>query len=172
MFCIIFRVLSINTKKSSFALEFPFNPTDTSCILSTLSFLSKLAHQSNRPIIIAFNQPLYWKGNRLILESTDQLIKEIVLMLGNFHTIFNLLGCIGFLMAGSGLRNLLGEIYVQLLKCSLSKHIPERYVDIGWLIRFYLLRCLRRRCSITIITEILMRLQNSLKFYVTVFFHL
>ena len=87
------------------------NPTDMSCILSTLSFLSKLAHQNNRPTIIAFDQPLYWKGNRLILESTDQLIKEIVLMLGNFHTIFNLLGCIGFLMAGSGLSNILGEVY-------------------------------------------------------------
>ena len=82
-----------------------------SCILSTLSFLSKLAHQNNQPTIIAFDQPLYWKGNRLILESTDQLIKEIVLMLGNFHTIFHLLGCIGFLMAGSGLSNILGEVH-------------------------------------------------------------
>ena len=30
---------------------------------------------NNQPTIIPFDQPLYWEGNRLILESTDQFIK-------------------------------------------------------------------------------------------------
>ena len=86
------------------------DPANMSCILSTLSFLSNLAHQNNMPTVVAFDQPLYWKGSRIILESTDELIKQIVLVLGNFRTIFNLLGCIGFLMADTGLNNILHEI--------------------------------------------------------------
>ena len=87
------------------------DPNNMSCILSTPSFLSNLAHQNNMPTVVAFDQPLYWKGSRIILESTDELIKQIVLVLGNFHTIFNLLECIGFLMANTGLNNILHEIY-------------------------------------------------------------
>ena len=80
------------------------DPTNMSCILSTLSFLSNLAKQNNQPTIVAFDQPLYWKGTRIIFESADHIIQQIVLLLGNFHTIFNLLGCIGFLMADTGLK--------------------------------------------------------------------
>ena len=32
-------------------------------------------------------------------------------MLGSFHTVMNLLGCIGTLMEGSGLNEILGEVY-------------------------------------------------------------
>ena len=46
-----------------------------------------------------------------MLESSDSLIKNILLLLGNFHTTYNLLGCIGKLMAGSGLSDVLCEVY-------------------------------------------------------------
>ena len=46
-----------------------------------------------------------------MLESSDSLIKNIVLLLGNFHTTYNLLGCIGKLMAGNGLSDVLCEVY-------------------------------------------------------------
>ena len=84
-----------------------------SCIFSTLSFLSNFAHKNNQPTIVAFEQPLYWKGSQIIIESSDLLVNEITLMLGNFHTILNLLGCMGKLMDGTGLSTILAEIYGQ-----------------------------------------------------------
>ena len=89
------------------------NPTNMSCIFSTLSFLSNFAHKNNQPTIVAFDQPLYWKGSQIIIESSDLLVNEITLMLENFHTILNLLGCVGKLMDGTGLSTILTEIYGQ-----------------------------------------------------------
>ena len=89
------------------------DPTDMSCILSTLSFLSNLAKQNNQTTIVAFDQPLYLKRSRIILESADHIIQQIVLLIGNFHTNFNLLGWIGFLMADTGLKSILSEIYAE-----------------------------------------------------------
>ena len=38
-------------------------------------------------------------------------LKNIVVLLGSFHTLMNVLGTIGHLMNGSGIRNLLEVIY-------------------------------------------------------------
>ena len=87
------------------------NPSDMTCILSTLTFLSKLAANCNQPSIVTFDQPLYWKSNKIIKTTTNQLLKETVLMLGTFHTVMNLLGCIGYLMHKTGLSDILEVIY-------------------------------------------------------------
>ena len=70
-----------------------------------------MAHKYNHPTIITFDQPLFWKSSKIVSESTDNVIKNIVLLLGNFHTTYNLLGCIGKLMAGSGLSDILCNVY-------------------------------------------------------------
>ena len=38
-------------------------------------------------------------------------LKNVVVLLGSFHTLMNVLGAIGYLMNGSGIRNLLDVIY-------------------------------------------------------------
>ena len=76
-------------------------PTNITCILSTLSVLANLAHTYSQPAIVAFDQPLFWKGSKIMNQNSDILVKDVILMLGNFHTIMNLLGCIGSLMDGS-----------------------------------------------------------------------
>ena len=83
-------------------------PGDKTCILSTLEYLCKLAAKQNVTPIITFDQPLYWKAAEILLDEpqTSQL-KNIVLMLGSFHTFMNLLGAIGTLMQGTGLQNIL-----------------------------------------------------------------
>ena len=54
------------------------DPTNLSCIYSTLLFLSNLLFQNNQPTVIAFDQPLFWKGNRIIAESNIETEKNCV----------------------------------------------------------------------------------------------
>ena len=81
---------------------------DKSCILSTLDFVCNLAMRHNLPTIVTFDQPLYWKATEIIIDAPQSShLKGIVLMLGCFHTLMNLLGVIGSLMEGTGLKNIL-----------------------------------------------------------------
>ena len=65
------------------------DPTDMSCILSTITFLSNLAEMNKKPAIITFDQPLFWKASHIITQSNDSTIKGVILLLGTFHTGMN-----------------------------------------------------------------------------------
>lgn len=87
--------------------------SDPTCIFSTLKFASEHARRHNVTPIVTFDQPLWWKALMIItsepLDSDD--LRKIVLRLGGFHTEMSFLGCIGSLMAGSGLKEILESIY-------------------------------------------------------------
>ena len=88
------------------------NSSDPTCIFSTLKFVSEHARQHNVTPIISFDQPLWWKALMIIMsEPLGSDLCNIVLRLGGFHTEMSFLGCIGSLMAGSGLKELLEMIY-------------------------------------------------------------
>jgi 5'-3' exonuclease len=88
------------------------HPGDRNCILSTLEFISNLASRHHIPPILTFDQPLYWKAKEIISAAPrNSHLKEIVLLLGSFHTFMNLLGAIGTLMQGTGLTSVLGVAY-------------------------------------------------------------
>ena len=62
--------------------------------------------------IITFDQPLYWKAAEIISAAPENShLKQIVLMLGSFHTFMNLLGAVGKLMEGTGLKDILEAVY-------------------------------------------------------------
>lgn len=85
---------------------------DKSCIFSTLEYLCKLADEHKTTAVVTFDQPLYWKASEIKHEvPEDSPIRDVVLMLGSFHTLMNLLGAIGTLMDGSGIKEILGTIY-------------------------------------------------------------
>ena len=85
------------------------NPT---CIFSTLKFASEHARRHSVTPIVTFDQPLWWKALMIIMsEPLDSDLRNIVLRLGGFHTEMSFLGCIGSLMAGSGLKEILEMIY-------------------------------------------------------------
>ena len=85
---------------------------DKSCILSTLEFLSNLARKHQVSPIITFDQPLYWKATEIISDAPqNSSLKEVVLLLGCFHTFMNFLGSIGTLMQGTGLSKILEAVY-------------------------------------------------------------
>ncbi len=88
------------------------NPTDVSCIYSTLIFITEHAHRYNVQPIITFDQPLWWKAFlTTATEPANSDLRNIVLCLGGFHTEMSFLGSIGHLMAGSGLQELFELIY-------------------------------------------------------------
>ena len=85
------------------------DPTNTSCIYSTLLFVIEHAKKMKIPTAsITFDQPLWLKATGIIKEKN---LTEIVCRLGGFHTLMSFLGSIGFAMDGSGIQELFEESY-------------------------------------------------------------
>ena len=90
--------IGMNIKKKMILCFYQLNPSDMTCINSSLNFLAKLARNNTQPSIVTFDQPLYWKSSKM-----DSIIDDTVVMLGTFHTVMNLLGCIsGMLWQNQG----------------------------------------------------------------------
>ena len=89
------------------------DPTDMSCIFSTLLFLCEQATKCNVTPIVTFDQPLWWKAKLIVSNKSDSIdvLKTLIVRLGGLHTEMSFLGCIGYLMNGSGLRELAEVIY-------------------------------------------------------------
>jgi len=88
------------------------NPSDTTCIYSTLSFISENAKCHGVTPVITFDQPLWWKASMILQgEPDDSDLHKTVLRLGGLHVQMSFLGAIGHLMAGSGLHEVLDLIY-------------------------------------------------------------
>jgi len=89
------------------------NPSDVTCISSTLNFVTEHAkeHRIANPII-TFDQPLWLKAFDIIQsEPADSDLRKVIVRLGAFHAEMSFLGSIGHLMAGSGLREVLELFY-------------------------------------------------------------
>ena len=70
---------------------------------------SKLCGQNHT--IITFDQPLYYKAKDIIAACKDETFSNVFIRLGGFHLLLSFLGSVGFLMKGSGLQDLLSEVY-------------------------------------------------------------
>ena len=64
------------------------DPTNLSCIHSTLSFIHNHALRYNCTPVVTFDQPIYWKA--LAILERSNLLKMFV-RLGGFHTLMNLI---------------------------------------------------------------------------------
>ena len=74
------------------------NPSDESCIYSTLLFVEQQAQQLNIPTpCITFDQPLFIKA----FEISKAKSMNIVIRLGGFHLLISFLGGIGTIIGGS-----------------------------------------------------------------------
>ena len=94
-----------------------YNPTDISGVYSTLLFIADQAMKLNVTPVVTFDQPLYYKAI-IAAEPENSQLKEVV-MLGCFHTRMSYLGAIGFIMADSGLSEVLEQVYA----CNSVKHM-------------------------------------------------
>ncbi|GBM97083.1 hypothetical protein AVEN_134370-1 [Araneus ventricosus] len=77
-------------------------------LLYVLEYSLKYGHAT---CIITFDQPLYIKAKEVASSAENSGISKIVVRLGGFHMCVSFLGSIGFIMAGSGLKEVLSSIY-------------------------------------------------------------
>ena len=83
-------------------------PSDPTCIYSILKFVEDQARRIGiQTPCITFDQPLWYKAIAIIQENN----LNIVCRLGGFHLLMSILGSIGFLMSGSGIEELLEQVY-------------------------------------------------------------
>ena len=88
------------------------NPSDMSCIFSTLYFIACQSRKMNTTPVVTFDQPLYWKALHIVInEPEGSDVKDVIVRLGGFHTEMSFLGCIGKLMENTGLTELLSTVY-------------------------------------------------------------
>lgn len=86
--------------------------SDQTCIFSTLHFIATQGSRYGFTPVVTFDQPLWWKSMMIVANSSVTCpTKSIVLKLGGFHALMSYLGCIGHLMDGTGLRELLELAY-------------------------------------------------------------
>ena len=89
----------------------PSNPT---CVRSTLEYVVNHANRNKTTPIITFDQQLWWIAFMIIeAQPRESPLHQIVLILGGFHTEMSFLGCIGSLMAGSGLKEAISQVYAE-----------------------------------------------------------
>ena len=88
------------------------NPNDMSCVYSTLRFVATECKRHEVTHILTFDQPLWWKGQLIIAnEPAGGDLHALILRLGGFHAEMSFLGCIGTVMAASGLEELLVVVF-------------------------------------------------------------
>ena len=88
------------------------DPTDLTCIYSTLSYVVDHAERHNSTPILTFDQPLYFKALKIALsEPEGSSIGKIVLIMGGLHKKMSFVGTFGYLMGNSGLKELCETIY-------------------------------------------------------------
>ena len=81
------------------------NPSDLTCIYSTLDCVCDHAwHYDVTPVLI-FDQPRWWKTFTIVKsEPVNSKLRSVVLRLGGYHTLMSFFGCIGHLMTGTDLK--------------------------------------------------------------------
>ena len=89
-------------------------PSDPTCVRSTLEYVVDHATSYNTTPVITFDQQLWWVAY-LVIESQprESSLHNIVLVLGGFHTQMSFLGSMGSLMAGSGLKEVMSQVYAE-----------------------------------------------------------
>eukprot|EP00112_Aurelia_sp_Birch-Aquarium-sp1_P011852 Seg2490.3 transcript_id=Seg2490.3/GoldUCD/mRNA.D3Y31 product="hypothetical protein" protein_id=Seg2490.3/GoldUCD/D3Y31 len=105
----------------SFLPMIDLDPSNITCIYSTLDFVSRHAKRYDVTPVLTFDQPLWWKATCIIKgEPIDSPLRQIILRLGAFHTEMSFLGSIGHLMRGGTSDGTL-DVRVMILRSGVLK---------------------------------------------------
>jgi len=92
-------------------------PSSYDTIYTALHYAGNICKDvlQQKSLIVTFDQPLYWKAREIVAGApAGSLLSKSVIRLGGFHLLMSYLGAIGYLMSGSGLKELLSTIYAPL----------------------------------------------------------
>lgn len=107
------KIIGHSSIEKSKVLYLPFidsPPSNCDTIYTTLMMAKQEANSLNqKSIVITFDQPLYHKANEIVFSLPPEDQKRFVIRSGGFHLLMSFLGCVGHVMAGSGLQELLSS---------------------------------------------------------------
>lgn len=105
-----------------------------------------------RTCFVTFDQPFYIKAREIVAASSnDSRFSNIVIRLGGFHLLLSFLGCIGYIIAGSGLKELLSSIYaINSAEKMMQGHAYARAVRAHLLVQTALAKIILGNLDITI----------------------
>jgi hypothetical protein len=88
-------------------------PGDYDTILTALLSASENCRSLNQQTcFVTFDQPLYLKARDIVSNSDQESpLNNVVVRLGGFHLLMSFMGSMGYIMDGSGLKELLSIIY-------------------------------------------------------------
>ena len=89
-------------------------PSDPTCVRSTLEYIVNHASRYNTTPVITFDLQLWWTAYMVIkAKPRESPLRQIILILGGFPTEMSFLGFIGSLMAGTGLKEVMFQVYAE-----------------------------------------------------------
>lgn len=105
-----------NTFSTSRILFLPFihyPASNLNTIYTTLNcVLNNMKSYGHETCVVTFDQPLFIKAREIVAASKpDSELSKVIIRLGGFHLLISFLGSIGYIMAGSGLKEALSVIY-------------------------------------------------------------
>lgn len=106
--------------------------------------------------IVTFDQPLYAKAREIVSAAPDgSEVSKIIIRLGGFHLLMSYLGAIGQIMQGSGIKEVLAEIYaVKSLEKMLNGHAYARAVRAHTLLQLTLAIIILKEVDIDYIMDV------------------
>lgn len=124
------NIIEFSRSKISF-LPFVHQPASNyNTIYTTLLCALENAKRYNHKVCITFDQPLYAKAREIVSAAPEgSELPKIIVRLGGFHLLMSFFGAIGYIMQGSGLKEVLAEIYApKSLEKMLDGHAYARAV--------------------------------------------
>lgn len=88
-------------------------PTQYDTVFTSLLVAADKCRQLNQNnCFVTYDQPLYLKARDIIATGHPEL-NNVTVRLGGFHLLMSFMGSVGFIMAGSGLKDLFSTIYAE-----------------------------------------------------------
>lgn len=131
-------------------------PTNYNTIYTALQLAAdECIKNDQKTLIVTFDQPLYWKCREIVeISPMGSQLSSCVVRLGGFHLLMSYLGCIGYLMAGSGLKELLSTIYAPAsVSKMLEGHAYSRAIRAHLLIQTALARIILDEVDISVLEQ-------------------
>ena len=137
-------------------------PADPSTILTALVKAQTLmADKGQQYVVFTCDQQLYRIALQVIWNHPDRF-NNIIIRLGGMHLLMSFCGCIGSLMSGSGIEEVLGAAFGGVLKMLTGKKYPQNVRALTMLVE-ELLRPVFETYDLTSMTELQTKLDDIAK---------
>jgi hypothetical protein len=140
-------------------------PSSLDAIYTVLKFAANECKKyGQQTCFVTFDQPLYVKAVDIVAASiSDNELSSVIVRLGGFHLLMSFMGAVGYIMGGSGLKELWSLIYaVDSVEKILNGHAYARALRAHFLTQLALIIFILRKAEIDdLIIEQIVSLHES-----------